>query len=143
MAGASASLPPTIAMPVVVGFSRPDTFLVHASGVVTYTEVQRSVDDLLAHPGLSDARKLLVDGHAVTAAPSSNELRAIVRDMKPLMDRDIRTMAIVTDRSFVYGVARMFGVFAEAFGMRVRAFRTIAEGEAWLRVTPAPVVHEP
>jgi hypothetical protein len=85
-----------------------------------------------------------VDAHTVTAAPSSSELRAILRDMKPLIDREIRTMAIVTDKSFVYGVARMFGVFAEAFGLRVRAFKTIEEGEAWLhRGTPASAVHEP
>jgi hypothetical protein len=129
-------------MAVAIGFSPPDTFLVHASGVVTYSDVQRSVDDMLAHPGIEEARKLLVDGHTVTAAPSSTELRMILRDMRPLMDRQIRTMAIVTDRSFVYGVARMFAVFAEAFGMRVRAFRTIEEAEQWLRVTPAPAVHE-
>jgi hypothetical protein len=131
-------------MPVAIGFSPPDTFLVHASGDVTYPEVQRSVDDMLAHPGISDVRKLLVDARTVTAAPSSSELRAILGDMKPLRDRNIRTMAIVTDKSFVYGVARMFGVFAETFGMRVRAFRTFEEGEAWLHHgTPASAVHEP
>ena len=129
-------------MPVVIGFSPPDTFLVHASGVVTYAEAQRVVDDALAHPRLSDARRILVDGHAVTGAPSSSELRAILRDMRPLMDRQIRTMAIVTDKSFVYGVARMFGVFAEAFGLHVRAFRTIEEAEEWLHVPPASAVHE-
>ena len=114
----------------------------HASGAVTYGEVQRSVDDMLAHPGIARVSKLLVDGHTVTAAPSSSELRAILRDMKPLMDRQIRTMAIVTDKSFVYGIARMFAVFAEAFGMRVRAFRTIDEAEDWLRGPPASAVHE-
>jgi hypothetical protein len=119
-------------MPVAVGFTPPDIFLIHASGEVTYPEIQRSIDRILAHPELADRRKLLVDGHAVTGAPSSSELRAIVRDMKPLFDHDVSTMAVVTDKEFVYGVARMFAVFAEAFGLHVRAFRTMEEAERWL-----------
>ncbi len=120
-------------MPVVVGFTQPHTFLIHASGEVTYPEVQRAIDDILAHPSVADGRTLLIDAHTVTGAPSGAELRAIVRDMKPLFDRRFSLMAIVTDKTFVHGVARMFAVFAEAFGLRVRAFRSMSEAEEWLR----------
>jgi hypothetical protein len=126
-------------VPVAVGFRPPDIFLIHASGEVTYEECQRSVDDMLAHPGMADGRKLLVDGHSVTGAPNASELRAIVRDMKPLFDRHICHMAIVTDKPFVYGVARMFAVFAEAFGLKVRAFRSMDDAEDWLRARPSAV----
>ena len=123
-------------MAVAVAFSQPDTFVIHASGDVTYAEVQRAIDDILAHRDFAERRKLLVDSQRVTGAPSTAELRAIVRDMKPLFDKQVSTMAIVTDTSFVYGVARMFAVFAESFGLRVRAFRTMEDAEVWLAVQP-------
>lgn len=123
-------------MPVAVAFLKPDTFVIHASGDVTYAEVQRSIDDILAHRDFDERRKLLVDARAVEAAPSTGELRAIVRDMKPLFDKRVSVMAIVTDTTFVYGVARMFAVFAESFGLRVRAFRTMEDAEVWLAVQP-------
>ena len=119
-------------MPVAVAFSPPETFVIHASGDVTYAECQRAVDDILAHRDFDERRKLLVDSRSVTGAPSTGELRAIVRDMRPLFDKKVSVMAVVTDQAFVYGVARMFAVFAESFGLRVRAFRTIEEGESWL-----------
>ena len=50
-----------------------------------------------------------------------------------LVDGGLSTMAIVTEEGFVYGVARMFAVFAEVFGLRVRACRSMDEAERWLK----------
>jgi hypothetical protein len=121
-------------MPVVIGFAPPDSFVVRATGDVTYPECQRALDDILAHPAAAaaDARKILVDARGVASAPSTEELRVIARDMKGLITRGYGPMAIVTDRTFVYGVARMFAVFAEAFGLHVRAFRSVDDASSWL-----------
>jgi hypothetical protein len=108
-------------------------FLVHSTGAVTHAEVQRAIDDILAHPRYGSARKVLVDGRKVTSAPSTSELRAIARDLKPLIDRGFGPMAIVSDPGFVHGVARMFTVFAEVFGLKVRAFTAMQPAEEWLR----------
>jgi hypothetical protein len=124
-------------MPVAIGFGEPDTFLIHATGEVTYAEAQRAMDDVLGHPSYARSRKVLVDGRGVTGAPSTAELRAIARDLKPLIDRGFGPMAIVTEKGFVYGVARMFAVFAEVFGLSVRAFGTMDEAADWLRSQPA------
>lgn len=122
-------------MPVAVGFAPPDVFVVHATGDVTYVECQRALDDILAHPAGSsaDGRKILIDGRGVLSAPSTEELRAFARDLKILIGRGYGPMAIVTDRTFVYGVARMFAVFAEAFGFHVRAFRSVDDASDWLK----------
>lgn len=120
-------------MPVVAAFAEPDTFVVHATGVVTYSEVQHAVDAMLAHRSAERARKVLVDGRGVTGAPATAELRAIAGDLKPLKERGVTCVAIVTDAGFVYGVARMFMVFAEPFGLKVRAFVTMEEAESWLK----------
>src|SRR5687768_16529922 len=120
-------------MPVVAAFAEPDAFVVHATGVVTYSEVQHTVDAMLAHRSAERARKLLIDGRGVTGAPPTAELRAIAADLKPLKDRGVTCVAIVTEAGFVYGVARMFTVFAEPFGLKVRAFVTMEEAESWLK----------
>lgn len=120
-------------MPVVTAFAEPDSFAVHAAGVVTYSEVQHAIDAMLAHRSLDRARKILIDGRGVTGAPPTPELRAIAKDLKPLKDKGVGCVAIVTDAGFVYGVARMFTVFAEAFGLKVRAFVTMEEAASWMK----------
>ena len=120
-------------MPFVVSFREPDTFVLEVSGDLTYAVVRSAIDDLLDHPATGRARKLLIDNHRVTSAPTASELRAIAQDMKPLIERGVTVMAIVTDDALVYGVARMFGVFAEVFGLKVRAFRAMHDAEEWLR----------
>ena len=121
-------------VPVAVGFAPPDVFVIHATGAVTYQECQRAIDDVLAHPAgsRSEARKILADARGVTTAPSTAELHKLARDMKLFIARGYGPIAIVTDRAFVYGVARMFAVFAEAFGMNVRAFLSVDEASSWL-----------
>lgn len=124
-------------MPVAVGFAKPDVFAVRATGDVTYDECQRAIDEILYHRAADTARKILVDARGTVTAPKTHELQAIARDMRLLIARGYGPMAIVTDRTFVYGVARMFAVFAEAFGLRVRAFKTVDEASAWLKNAPA------
>ena len=121
-------------MPVVVGFAPPDVFVVRATGDVTYPECQRVIDDILAGVGGSGSgpRKILVDARGVTSAPVTDELYSLARDMNAFIARGYGPMAIVTDRAFVYGVARMFAVFAETFGLHVRAFNSVDEASAWL-----------
>ena len=120
-------------MPVAVGFATPDVFVVRATGDVTYDECQRAIDDILYHPAAASARKILVDGRGTVTAPKTDELQTLARDMKLLVDRGYGPMAIVTDQTFVYGVARMFAVFAGAFGLNVRAFQSVKEASDWLR----------
>lgn len=119
-------------MPVSVGFAQPDVFLVDATGVVTYAEVYKAIDDIMAHPAQVAGRKILVDGREVTGVPSAAELRMIAHDIKPLIAAGIGPMAIVTSRPLVYGVARMFAVFAEVYGMDVQVFYQVDDASRWL-----------
>lgn len=123
-------------MPVVVGFAAPDQFVVRATGHVTYDECQRAIDDILAYPAQDGARTILIDARGVVGAPGSTELQSLARDMKVFLKRGYGPIAIVTDQTFVYGVARMFAVFAEAFGMKVSAFHSVDEAADWLKGGP-------
>lgn len=119
-------------MPVTVCFRPPDTFLVQATGIVTYKEVHEGIEEILGFPLGGASSRVLVDARGVTSAPSATELRRIAGDMSPLIERGLGPMAIVSD-GFVYGVARMFSVFAEVFGLSVRVFREMEEAQGWLR----------
>jgi hypothetical protein len=124
-------------MPVAVAFAPPDVVVVRATGAVTFEECERGIDDVLAVRATDNRRlKILVDGRGVSAAPQADELRQLARDMKIFIDRGYGPIAIVTDRSFVYGVARMFAVFAETFGLHVNAFQSVDEASAWLDGPP-------
>lgn len=125
-------------MPLSLAFNEPDTFVVQATGSVTYPDVRLALDEMEAHSAYSGTLRILVDGRGVTRAPSAGELRQIAREMGPLAARGRVSMAIVADKAFVYGVARMFGVFAELFGVSVRAFHTPDEAGEWLRTQPDP-----
>lgn len=120
-------------MPLVVAHAPPSTMLVRASGWVTYEEAQGAIGQMLTIPGSAHSRGILIDADDVQEAPSTMELRALARDLRPVVERGIGHMAIASKRPFVIGVARMFGVFAEMFELRVMAFRTLEEAKEWLR----------
>ena|SRR5690242_16366461 len=119
-------------MPVAVSLAPPDLFVVRATGAVPFHECQRAIDDVLAYSSDEAGRKILVDARGVMSVPSTQELQVIARDMKLLVARGYGPIAFVTDRAFVYGVGRMFAVFAEAFGMKVQAFLSVDEASHWL-----------
>src|SRR6266545_5055292 len=99
-------------MPVELQYEEPATFKVRASGEVTFAEVEDLLGEILAHPQLRGGVRMLVDGREIEKAPSTPELRKIAADFGPLVDRGLGPVAIVTGSAFIYGVARMFSVFA-------------------------------
>jgi len=119
-------------MPIDLTFDEPAVVKVTASGVVTFADIALALDELLADARIVPGMSMLSDARGVTSLPSTAELRLIARDLKPLRDRGITRIAIYTDSTFVYGVVRMFGVFAEAVNLKIGAFRHAADAEQWL-----------
>jgi hypothetical protein len=124
-------------MPFVVEKADPITIRVHVSGKVTYAEVQVILAEVMSH-GLRPGTQILVDALGVTGTPDASELRSIVRDLVPMIDAGLVAIAIVTD-GFVYGVARMFSVFAQAVDLDVAVFRSMGEATEWLDSRATPV----
>lgn len=121
------------------------TLVVRASGNVTFDESRRFQDELLGDPRLHDGVQMLVDATTMDGAPSANELRIIATEFVPLLRAGLGPIAIVCGSPFVYGVARMFTVFAEVVGARVAAFRDPTEARQWLDslLSPVPDVAQP
>lgn len=125
-------------MPIAIAFQEPDTFMVCASGKVTFEESQLMLDEVLAHPRFGSGAQLLVDGRTVSGAPSAAELRTIATHLVPMLQRGMGPIAIVTDSPMVYGVARMFSTFAELVSATVMPFRSMTDAEQWLAAQAAP-----
>lgn len=123
-------------MSLELAFQEPETFSVRASGNVTFDEIQAAFHDLSVHPRMHSGVFILVDGREIDGVPTTMELRVIATDLKALFDLGLRAVAIVADRTFVYGVARMFAAFAGALGQNVHAFRRPEEARAWLETQP-------
>lgn len=119
-------------MPIAYAFARPREITLIARGDVTFADIAVILDELLDDPRIEPGTHLLFDARQVHGVPSTPELRIIARDMAPLHQRGVDRMAVCAEGAFVYGVARMFGVFAEAFGLHVAAFRNMREARDWL-----------
>lgn len=113
-------------------FAERGLIKVTASGDLTFADIAVMLDELLDDARVTQGTSLLMNAMTVTSAPSTAELRIIARDLKPLHDRGVERLAIFTDSTFVYGVARMFAVFAEAVNLKVGAFRRQDDAERWL-----------
>ena len=124
-------------MPLALEFDDPATFRVCASGQVTFDEVQEFRARILADPRLCCGTRMLVDGRDVRGAPSALELRTIAADMRPMLEKGLGPIAIVTSSQMVYGVARMFATFAELVNANISPFRDMGDAERWLAAQPA------
>lgn len=119
-------------MPVAVTFQEPDTFTVCASGHVTFQECHVMQADLLADPHLRKGVRVLIDACAVDDVPTTSELRTLATEMQFMVERGLGPVAVVTNNTCVYGVVRMFSVFAEFVNALVMPFRDMGEAERWL-----------
>ena len=119
-------------MPVAFEISAPSEIFVTAEGDVTFAEVAVLLDELIDDPRIASGTGILVDCRKVIGAPSTPELRIIARDLAPLRDRGVNRIAVCADSMFVYGIARMFAVFAELIGIHVAAFRDMDAAKRWL-----------
>lgn len=124
-------------MPARLSFQEPITFVVHLQGRVTLQELKKIFDEMLAHPRLRAGARVLVDGRFIGDAPCTDDLRTIARDLRPLVDRGLGPIAIVTSRPAVYGIARMFSVFAEAMRAHVSPFKSLEDARIWLETQPS------
>ena len=123
-------------MPLAISYPDRHTVLVSAGGSVTFAEIAVMLDDLLDDPRITSGTSVLVDARGVREVPTTAELRIVARDLAPLRENGVDRIAVAADSMFIYGVARMFGVFADAIGLQVGAFHSVDEARKWLASFP-------
>jgi hypothetical protein len=116
----------------------PDAFLIRTtcSGHVTFDEVDAHFRELAAAWERSAPFDVLLDLTECTSLPNIWELRAVVSRVADLGGRkSFGSCAIIATREILFGVLRMFEVFADGKFGALRVFRSKSEAETWLSVS--------
>jgi hypothetical protein len=132
-------------VPISYEVREPDRVVVVRLGgalkVEDYAETaRRAMDDPAFEPGYG----IVVDGSALEALPSVEELRGLVSVAQALRARGVAPFAVVTANDLQYLVARLFATIAGAtINLDTHVFRTMDAAISWLRANPSAAVTRP
>jgi len=106
------------------------------TGDVTLEEVMDHFSELEADPLLPDRLDVFLDLDKMTSLPEGHQLRDVAGAVERLMAKvEWGSCAILASSDGIFGISRMFEVFAEGLFARTRVFRTREEAEHWLSRT--------
>lgn len=105
---------------------------VTAMGTVGRDDINDLQTSLLADNRILSEMGMLVDANGAEPHLSFTDLQEISKPLQQMFEKGIARMAIVAGSTFVYSLARTFGVFAERLPVRVRPFREVSHAVAWL-----------
>jgi len=127
-------------MPVVYEIDRARAIIrTRCVGDVSFEEVIGHFHTLESDPACPSLLDVLLDLSDMTSLPDPGDLREVSSHMEKVCKRvRFGACAIVAPRTVLFGLLRMFEVFAEERFRTTRVFREIGEAEAWLldRLTP-------
>ena len=102
-------------------------------GDVTLTEVTDHFCELQRDPNLPGCLNVLLDLSEMTSVPEAQELRVASHEVeKTLRSVQFQACAIVVCNDALFGMMRMFEVFARNYFTVTQVFRVAADAEAWL-----------
>jgi hypothetical protein len=106
-------------------------------GAVTLDEVLQHFADLVRDPDCPGRLDVLLDLSETTSLPTSYQLTAVTTEVARVRPRvQFDGCAIIATQDALFGMARMFEVFAENYFGATRVFRTMDEGTSWLELEP-------
>ena len=107
-------------------------------GAVTFAEVLAHFDELAGLAPLPSPLDVLLDLSAQTSLPETPQITAVASALERLgAVADWGAWAIVAADDALYGMLRMFQVFAEDHVRELQVFRERSEAESWLRAQRA------
>ncbi|HET9293409.1 MAG TPA: hypothetical protein VFO06_03880 [Gemmatimonadales bacterium] len=112
--------------------------LIHTTctGMVTLQEVLDHFAVLMQDPNRSHGLDVLLDLTQIDSVPTSDELRIVtsqIAHIRPAIE--FGRCAVAASREAMYGMSRMFEVYAEDHFTKVQAFRTLEQAAGWLGLT--------
>ncbi|MFI5415651.1 MAG: STAS/SEC14 domain-containing protein [Candidatus Lutacidiplasmatales archaeon] len=102
------------------------------SGQTTLKEVMAHFDELQKDPGRPQQLDVLLDLTEQLSLPDSPQMRAAADRVGLVTDLVFGACAVVATRESLYGMARMFEVFARGHFAAIQTFRDRKEAEEWL-----------
>jgi hypothetical protein len=109
--------------------------LIHTrcAGGTTLSDVLDHFRVLSEDPDCPERLDVLLDLSDLETIPESHQLREVTREIARVRERvRFDAIAIVATRDVIYGMARVFEVFAQSQFRATQVFRALPEAEAWL-----------
>jgi hypothetical protein len=113
----------------------PARRLIHTTctGMVTLEEVLGHFAVLMIDPNRSHGLDVLLDLTRIQTIPTSEELRIVASEIAHIRPEiEFGRCAVAASQEAMYGMSRMFEVYAESYFTKVQAFRTVEEAALWL-----------
>ena len=128
-------------MPVTYQIDRAKQLVrTRCAGAATLDEVLQYFSVLTQDPNCPEQLHVLLDLSEMTSLPASEQLRAVALEIGRIVPRvKFLNCAIIAPRDALFGMARMFEVFAEECFEATRVFRTREEGLRWLESPAVPL----
>jgi len=102
-------------------------------GPITMADVIGHFRELKDDPACKGYLDVLLNVSEVDSLPESDQLRVVNSELIAVRAKlEFGMCAIVTKRDAMFGMMRVFGVFAENNFRAIRVFRDAAEAEGWL-----------
>jgi hypothetical protein len=135
-------------MPITYQIDRARALIrTRCAGNVIIDEIGAHFQQLSQDADRPERLDVFLDLREMTSSPSAAQIRQaseiIAYQPVPIQ---FGACAVVAQRDVLYGMSRMFSVFAERFFTAIHAFRSAAEAETWLeeqRALAAPRVASP
>ena len=103
------------------------------SGPVELEEVVDHFRTLLQDPDCVGTFDVLLDVSAQERVPVSTQLGAVTREIGALRRKiQFGSCAIVAPGDVMFGMMRMFEIFATPYFKAIRVFRSLGDAKAWL-----------
>ena len=102
-------------------------------GNVTLSDVLNHLHALACAPNCPERLHVLLDVSESAFVPESQQLRDVSHEIGKMRDKvQFDDCAIVASSDVLFGMSRMFEVFASPWFRDIRVFRTLGEAESWL-----------
>lgn len=109
--------------------------LIHTKcvGNINLEEVLGHFDELEQDPDCPPMLDVLLDFSEMQAIPDTDQLMAVADRMRHVAHRvRFGACAIIAKSDIIFGIARMYAVYAEPHFTTVRVFRDYIQAEFWL-----------
>ena len=113
----------------------------HARGVILtrcvgdtlYADVVAHFRELASDPDVPERLNVMLDLSEQTNAPERDQLRGVAAEVADLRKHIVwGALAIVAPTDLLFGMSRVFGIFAESYFAHTGVFRTRADAERWM-----------
>jgi hypothetical protein len=106
---------------------------INCSGVVTLADVLDHCAKLKNDPACAGHLDVMLDVRESDTLPESKDLRIANSNVASVRGKvEFGRFAIVANRDAMFGMMRMFGIFAEKDFREINVFRGTVEAEVWL-----------